>query len=165
MTDSNQDKGDQRQGDPRKGEKTQGPGFEAKDFDPYMLKDPETMALNFARALENLGKAASAWLGPRESGEIRENTADPVTDMVKTLSKGLRNETSALSLYAPRTIFNQKITGSRRFAAQDWEIERLRAIGKATGTTINDVVLAMCGGALRRYLLELYALTLSLINI
>ena len=46
--------------------------------------------------------------------------------LVKTISKGLRNETSALSLYAPRTIFNQSITGSRRFAAQDWPIERLR---------------------------------------
>ena len=43
------------------------------------------------------------------------------------LSKGVRNETSAISLYAPRTIFNQKITGSRRFAAQDWPIERLQA--------------------------------------
>ena len=41
--------------------------------------------------------------------------------------RALRNETSALSLYAPRTLFNQKITGSRRFAAQDWPIERLRA--------------------------------------
>ena len=78
--------------------------------------------------------------------------------LVRTLNKGMRNETSALSLYAPRTIFNQQITGSRRFAAQDWPIERLRAIGKATGTTINDVVLAMCGGAVRTYLLELDAL-------
>jgi diacylglycerol O-acyltransferase / wax synthase len=78
--------------------------------------------------------------------------------LIKTLSKSVRNETSALSLYAPRTIFNQKITGSRRFAAQDWPIERLRAIGAATGATINDVVLAMCGGAVRRYLLELDAL-------
>ncbi len=66
--------------------------------------------------------------------------------LVKTITKGLRNETSAVSLYAPRTIFNQQITGSRRFAAQDWPIERLRAIGKATGTTLNDVVLAMCSG-------------------
>ncbi|MGZ4438427.1 MAG: WS/DGAT/MGAT family O-acyltransferase [Nocardioides sp.] len=74
--------------------------------------------------------------------------------LVKTLSKGLRNETSALSLYAPRTMFNQSITGSRRFAAQDWPVERLRAIGKATGTTLNDVVLAMCSGAMRTYLLE-----------
>ena len=78
--------------------------------------------------------------------------------LVKTLTKGVRNETSSVSLYAPRTIFNQKITGSRRFAAQDWEIERLRRIGKATGTTINDVVLAMCSGAVRTYLDELDAL-------
>ncbi|CAN5666322.1 wax ester/triacylglycerol synthase family O-acyltransferase [soil metagenome] len=78
--------------------------------------------------------------------------------LVKTIRKGLKNETSALSLYAPRTIFNQSITGSRRFAAQDWPVERLRGIGKATGTTINDVVLAMCAGAMRTYLLELDAL-------
>jgi len=78
--------------------------------------------------------------------------------LVKTITKGLRNETSAVSLHAPHSIFNQTITGSRRFAAQDWPVERLRAIGKATGTTINDVVLAMCAGAMRTYLLELDAL-------
>ena len=78
--------------------------------------------------------------------------------LVKTIGKGLRNETSAVSYYAPRTIFNQQITGSRRFAAQDWPVERLRAIGKSTGTTLNDVVLAMCSGAIRTYLLELDAL-------
>lgn len=78
--------------------------------------------------------------------------------LVRTLSRSVRNETSSVSLYAPRTIFNQEITGARRFAAQDWPIERLRAISTATGTTINDVVLAMCGGAVRRYLLELDAL-------
>ena len=78
--------------------------------------------------------------------------------LVRTISKGIRNETSALSLYAPRTIFNQSITGSRRFAAQDWPVERLRAIGKVTGCTLNDVVLAMVSGAVRTYLLELDAL-------
>ena len=78
--------------------------------------------------------------------------------MVRTLRKSVRNETSAMSFYAPRTILNQTITGSRRFAAQDWPIERMRAIGKATGTTINDVVLAMCSGAMRTYLSELDAL-------
>jgi diacylglycerol O-acyltransferase len=78
--------------------------------------------------------------------------------LIKTITKGVRNETSSLSLYAPRTVFNQSITGSRRFAAQDWPIERLRAVGKATGTTLNDVVLAMCSGAVRTYLQELNAL-------
>ena len=78
--------------------------------------------------------------------------------LVRTLSRGLRNEASALSLYAPRTILNKPITGSRRFAAQDWEIERMRAVGAATGATLNDVVLAMCSGAMRAYLVELGAL-------
>ena len=78
--------------------------------------------------------------------------------LVRTLNKSVRNETSALSLYAPRTMLNQNITGSRRFAAQDWPVERLRAVGHASGTTINDVVLAMVSGAMRTYLLELDAL-------
>lgn len=78
--------------------------------------------------------------------------------LVRTLTKGVRNQTSAVSLHAPRTMFNQSITGARRFAAQDWPIERMRAVGKATGTTINDVVLAMCSGAMRGYLRELDAL-------
>jgi diacylglycerol O-acyltransferase len=78
--------------------------------------------------------------------------------LVKTLQKSVRNETSALALYAPRTILNQPITAARRFAAQDWPLARLRNIGRATGTTLNDVVLAMCSGAMRTYLLELDAL-------
>ena len=77
---------------------------------------------------------------------------------IKTLTKGLRNETAALSLHAPKTMFNVNITGSRRFAAQDWPLERIRRISKASDTTLNDVVLAMCSGAVRTYLEELGAL-------
>ncbi|HMD10758.1 MAG TPA: wax ester/triacylglycerol synthase domain-containing protein, partial [Marmoricola sp.] len=74
--------------------------------------------------------------------------------LIRTLTAGVRNETSALSLHAPRTMFNTTITGSRRFAAQGWPLERLRGISRATGTTLNDVVLAMCSGAVRAYLLD-----------
>jgi diacylglycerol O-acyltransferase len=90
-------------------------------------------------------------------GVASEAAGLPVA-LVRTLNKSFRNETSALSLFAPRTMFNQSITGARRFAAQDWPVERLRAIGKATDTTLNDVVLAMCSGAVRTYLSELDAL-------
>jgi diacylglycerol O-acyltransferase len=78
--------------------------------------------------------------------------------LVQTVRRSIRNETSALSLYAPRTILNQPITGARRIAAQDWPLARLRAISRSTNTTLNDVVLAMCSGAMRSYLLELDAL-------
>jgi diacylglycerol O-acyltransferase len=89
---------------------------------------------------------------------ITAEAAGMPSALLKTIIKSVRNETSSLSLHAPRTLFNQTITGSRRFAAQDWPVERLRAIGKATNTTLNDVVLAMCSGAVRSYLLELDAL-------
>ncbi len=65
---------------------------------------------------------------------------------------------STVPFPAPRTMFNQSITGTRRFAAQSWPIERLEKVRAITGATLNDVMLAMCSGALRNYLLELNAL-------
>jgi diacylglycerol O-acyltransferase len=78
--------------------------------------------------------------------------------MTRTLIGGARGETSSFSWGAPRTILNQTISGSRRFAADDWSIERLRTLAEAGGVSLNDVVLAMCSGALRAYMLEADAL-------
>jgi diacylglycerol O-acyltransferase / wax synthase len=55
---------------------------------------------------------------------------------------------------APKTMFNVKIGGARRVAAQSWPLERIRRVKAAADVTVNDVVLAMCAGALRAYLLE-----------
>lgn len=59
------------------------------------------------------------------------------------------------SLQAPTTIFNRRITRNRRFATQRYPLPRLKELAKASGATLNDVVLAVCGGGLRRYLAEL----------
>lgn len=55
----------------------------------------------------------------------------------------------------PRTSFNRNITGARRFVAQSWSLDRVRAMGKAYDGTINDAVLGMCSGAMRKYLQSL----------
>jgi WS/DGAT/MGAT family acyltransferase len=55
---------------------------------------------------------------------------------------------------APKTMLNVKIGGARRCAAQSWSLDRIKNVKKAAGVTVNDVVLAMCSGALRYYLLE-----------
>ncbi|OBJ13215.1 diacylglycerol O-acyltransferase [Mycobacterium sp. 1245499.0] len=59
---------------------------------------------------------------------------------------------------APKTMLNVKIGGARRCAAQSWSLDRIKTVKKAAGVTVNDVVLAMCSGALRYYLLEQDAL-------
>lgn len=59
---------------------------------------------------------------------------------------------------APKTMLNVKIGGARRCAAQSWSLDRIKSVKSAAGVTVNDVVLAMCSGALRYYLLEQNAL-------
>ena len=59
-----------------------------------------------------------------------------------------------LPFRAPKTMFNVPIGGARRAAAQSWPLARIRAVKSAAGVTVNDVVLAMCAGALRAYLIE-----------
>jgi diacylglycerol O-acyltransferase len=61
-------------------------------------------------------------------------------------------------LEAPRCVLNARISKSRRFATQILPIDRMRAIAKASGGTLNDVVLAVSGASLRTYLLEQSAL-------
>ncbi|MGX7682022.1 WS/DGAT/MGAT family O-acyltransferase [Jatrophihabitans sp. DSM 45814] len=72
--------------------------------------------------------------------------------LATTLRRGFRDEAASVSFSAPKTMFNVPITGSRRFAAQSWPMARIRRVGRASRTTLNDVVLAMCSGALRTYL-------------
>lgn len=54
----------------------------------------------------------------------------------------------------PKTSINTQVCGARRFVAQSFAFSRVRGVGKVMGATVNDVVLAMCAGALRRYLLS-----------
>jgi diacylglycerol O-acyltransferase / wax synthase len=78
---------------------------------------------------------------------------------IKVINEAFREQSSALSFKAPRSMFNVPITGARRFAAQDWSLERIKTVRRAAGgATLNDIMLAMCAGALRRYLIELDAL-------
>ncbi|HSW13121.1 MAG TPA: wax ester/triacylglycerol synthase family O-acyltransferase [Solimonas sp.] len=62
------------------------------------------------------------------------------------------------STQAPRSILNQPVTASRRFAAQSYATSRFKAIAAHVGGTTNDVVLAVCAAALRSYLIEQEAL-------
>jgi WS/DGAT/MGAT family acyltransferase len=64
----------------------------------------------------------------------------------------------AVPFRTPKTLFNGRIHTPRRFATQHYPIDRLRDAATATGGSLNDVYLTICGGALRRYLIEMDAL-------
>ncbi|MBH0118514.1 wax ester/triacylglycerol synthase family O-acyltransferase [Rhodococcus sp. CX] len=75
-----------------------------------------------------------------------------VPALVGTVDRALHGRGGSLSLVAPNTMINVPISGTRRFAARSWPLERLRAVAKAADATVNDVVLAMSSGALRAFL-------------
>jgi diacylglycerol O-acyltransferase / wax synthase len=59
---------------------------------------------------------------------------------------------AALPLSAPRTSFNAAISRRRRVAYSAIRLDDVKRLKNAMGTTVNDVVLAVCAGALRRFL-------------
>lgn len=55
---------------------------------------------------------------------------------------------------APPTPWNKTITSHRRFAMRSASLDTLKALKSASGGTVNDIVMAICTGALRSYLLK-----------
>jgi len=58
----------------------------------------------------------------------------------------------------PATPFNKAITPHRRFAFRSVDLATVKTVKNAFGVSVNDVVMAMCAGALRRWLTEHQAL-------
>ena len=55
---------------------------------------------------------------------------------------------------APRTPFNGTITPHRRLSMGSVALSDIKTLKAAAGATVNDIVMAMCAGALRSYLLK-----------
>lgn len=110
----------------------------------------------------------------KESSGIIESTAKltkKVTErgkMIQDLSKlfwgqglktvGLRDNSAPAPFTAPKSMFNVPITGTRRFAVKNISLSEIKKIGKEAGATVNDMVLCMCAGAIRKYMQERDAL-------
>jgi len=99
------------------------------------------------RGLDPLGSAKSA---VSVATALARTYAESVT--------GLGGSDHAVPFRAPHSVLNTRIQAPRRFATQNYDIDRMKAVATAAEGSLNDVFLAVCGGALRRYLSELDAL-------
>ena len=102
---------------------------------------PPTVANATALALQGLSEQARSLPQLATAfGKILRRIGDPGDGM-------------ALPFDAPRSMLNGRVREKRRFATQQFSMARLRAVATAAQCTLNDVVLAICGSALRRFLL------------
>ena len=105
------------------------------------------------RMLRNLAEAAGV--------DSVSSAAAQARDALKSMALGGATDTSE-SVHrvriplspAPSTPFNRAITPHRRFAMRSTALGNIKALKDATGCTVNDVVMAICTGALREYLLR-----------
>ena len=105
-----------------------------------------------AGARELLGRAVLSHLvRPVQAVRILAPTAQGLT---RTIGRARAGTAMAAPLTAPRTSFNGTITSHRTIGVTDLDLATVREIKTAMGTTVNDVVLTLAGGALRAYLEE-----------
>jgi len=80
-----------------------------------------------------------------------------VSDIVGKVSDPKSRE-SLSSMMSPPTILNKTISSERSFAGTSISLSRAKALAKQAGGKLNDVVLALASGVVRRYLLQQGAL-------
>ena len=107
--------------------------------------------------LEILSHTARKIMGkPSEIARVAGEISEAVRAATKLREKGV--EAPPIPMTAPPTPINRTISGQRIWNTALLELDRVKAIRRVAGCTLNDVVLAICAGALRRYLEEKGAL-------
>jgi diacylglycerol O-acyltransferase / wax synthase len=90
--------------------------------------------------------------------------AASVPTMLKSVSEVIgkitdpKSRDSIASMVSPPTILNKAISSERSFAGTSISLSRAKTLAKASGGKLNDVVLALSSGVVRRYLLQQGAL-------
>jgi len=74
------------------------------------------------------------------------------------LNRGDGEVIATVPVRTPATPFNKPITPHRRFAFRSVDLATVKMVKNAFGVSVNDVVMAMCAGALRRWLADREAL-------
>jgi WS/DGAT/MGAT family acyltransferase len=92
--------------------------------------------------------------------KVAAEQARGLRDLIRGLNKMTRGEDSGTraALTTPRSLFNVAVSQQRRLGTQILDLKRIKAVARAADASANDVLLAICGGAIRRYLLEQNAL-------
>jgi WS/DGAT/MGAT family acyltransferase len=89
--------------------------------------------------------------------KVPKTVTETVLNFVKSKAANklsIQREFSSTKFPVPNSIFNGKISAKRTWGTAILSFDRINALRKVMGGSINDVILAICAGALRRYLLE-----------
>ncbi|MCF8607842.1 wax ester/triacylglycerol synthase family O-acyltransferase [Gordonia sp. HY442] len=119
---------------------------------PPLAPDDPPKASRAPGGLELLGRGVVETL-MRPLG-IPKLVPSSIGMIAQSIDRARQGTAMAAPLTAPRTSFNGTINGHRTIAIADMKLEDIKEVRRATGATVNDIVLSIAGGALRSYLDE-----------
>jgi WS/DGAT/MGAT family acyltransferase len=103
-------------------------------------------------------RASQDWfsnLSETARGVLAQGTALPeIAAMLAANQRDRRDDTPPMPFTAPRAAMNNFISARRCIVVSEFPLATFRRLGNAVEGTINDALLAVCGGALRAWLLE-----------
>ncbi|RZQ63153.1 WS/DGAT/MGAT family O-acyltransferase [Amycolatopsis suaedae] len=97
--------------------------------------------------------AGSAVALVRQPLDVARLLPELVAMAPRWVGRALRGQGMPVPFTAPRTSLNGTITGHRSVAWASVGLDEIKAVKNAFDVTVNDVVLAVCAGALREFLL------------
>ena len=127
-----------------------------REVDPPAPKVASRKPTDFERAVLTANDVMSNIM--RQQLTFMENVPKVMGQMADMVAPVLSGKVGLPQILAPRTPFNKTIEAERSYAARSVPLSGAKAISKATGTKLNDVVMAITSGALRTYLTKIQAL-------
>ena len=118
---------------------------EPQPFEPETL--PEEISL--------LLKSASKFIkDPLKVPKVAAEAAGTIMQKRAKKMVGGKNVFNKKSFSVPKTIFNNSISPKRTWGTAILFFDRINALRKIMGVTVNDVIINICAGAIRKYLIE-----------
>jgi WS/DGAT/MGAT family acyltransferase len=108
-----------------------------------MTRYPVRLARSLPRAIPNVDETPFGTLPG----------AGTVGTLTRTVLRRNGPRPPKLDVNAPKTAFNGRITPHRRFSFGQLSLDEVKQVKNAHGTTVNDAVVSICAGAVRRWLL------------
>ncbi len=119
---------------------------DAEVDEPDFEWQPERIPTGVELLSKTLLNSATA---PLKFGKLVYRSAPAVAKVVA----GISSRQLKVPLRVPRTRFNGKVSAHRVFDGRSFDLNEVKAIKNSQpGTTVNDVIVSVCGGALRKYL-------------
>ncbi|MEM9332059.1 MAG: wax ester/triacylglycerol synthase family O-acyltransferase [Pseudomonadota bacterium] len=127
-----------------------------REVKPPLPKEKKRIPTKAERAILGMHDLASNVV--RQNLAMMEAVPQAMGQMAGLAATAASGKLGMPQLIAPKTPFNGTIGQSRSYCARTVSLMDVKAICKETGTKVNDVVMAICSGALRNYLNEKHKL-------